>query len=168
MMIYKYNKKVLFATDDEIRDKHINASLIILAVNLFQGRTLLSSLEFTRAHCSVTNGLSESDHGLVKVDMAFSTFHIGAIQCKCDVSSNRNSNIVTYTLFHSNVWGSDGFWDPGCIDANTLGKIPCISDWTETKSDGPGLNLERFGGTPFFYKTREGSFFYKPPVEGQK
>ncbi|MFV0506651.1 MAG: hypothetical protein ACK5L5_08090, partial [Bacteroidales bacterium] len=56
---------------------------------------LLSSPEFTKAHFRITNGLSESDHGFVKVDMEFSTFHIGTTQFKYDVSSNGNSNAVT-------------------------------------------------------------------------
>ena len=127
-------------------------------------RELLSSPEFTKAQSRITNGLSESDHGFVKVDMEFSTFHIGTTQFKYDVSSNGNSNAVTYKLFYSNVWGSDGFWDPDYIDENILGKIPYVRDWTGTKPDGPGPNLER-GGTPYFYKTRARTYFYKPPIK---
>ena len=128
-------------------------------------RELLSSPEFTKAHSKITSGLSELDHGFVKVDMEFSTFYIGTTQFKYDVSGNGNSNSVNYKLFYSNVWGSDGFWDPDYIGEYTLGKIPYVRDWTGTKPDGPGPNLERFGGTPYHYKTRERTFFFKPVKE---
>jgi RHS repeat-associated protein len=125
---------------------------------------LLSSPEFTKAHFKITNGLSDSDHGFVKVEMEALTFYVGTTQFKYDVSSNGKSNSVNYKLFYNNVWGSDGFWDPDIIDENTLGKIPLIRDWTGTKPDGPGPNLER-GGTPYYFKIRERTYFYKPPVE---
>lgn len=48
------------------------------------------------------------------------------------------TSIVTYILF-----SRDSFGDPDFIDENTLGKIPVIRDWTKTKPDGPGPNLER-------------------------
>jgi RHS repeat-associated protein len=123
---------------------------------------LLNSSEFKKANYRITNGLSELDHGYFKVDLTFSTFHVGTTQVKYDVSTNGRSNSVTYQLFYSNVWGSDGYWDPDYLDENTLGKIPYIGDWTGTTPDGPGPNLER-GGTPYHYKTRERTYFYKPP-----
>jgi hypothetical protein len=70
------------------------------------------------------------------------------------------------SLCHT-LFSRDGFWDPDFIDENALGGIPHIRDWTKTNPDGPGPNLERFGGTPYYYKTRERTYFFKP-VEKQQ
>ena len=69
------------------------------------------------------------------------------------ITSNGTSNSVTFTLF-----ANDGFWDPDFIDEKNLGEkfgIPFF------QPDGMGPNLER-GGTPYPYKTRSRTFFFKP------
>lgn len=90
--------------------------------------------------------------GNFSVDLTDETFHIGRTNVDYKVSSNGQSSSVTYTLF-----ARDGFWDVDFIDEKA----------GMQKSDGPGPNLERFGGTPYHYKPREGTYFFKP-VEAQK
>ena len=124
-------------------------------------RELLSSSRFQEKHTKITSEIVASE-GFFSVDLTKSTFHIGRTNVDYRVSSNGKSSSVTYTLF-----SRDGFWDPDFIDENTLGKIPIIRDWTKTKPDGPGPNLERFGGTPYHYKTRERTYFFKP-IEDNK
>jgi hypothetical protein len=64
-------------------------------------------------------------------------FHIG----RTNVSYNVAPNSVTYKLYDG-----DGFWDPDFIDEKFLGpNSPYF------RPDGPGPNLERFGGTPYYY-----------------
>jgi hypothetical protein len=54
---------------------------------------------------------------------------------------------------------TDGFWDPNFVAERTLGKV-----WDRYKADEMGPNLE-WGGTPYPYKTRERTFFFKPVEE---
>ncbi len=122
-------------------------------------RELLGSDKFQTKHEKITSQEVEPE-GYFSVDMTDETFHIGNTNVDYKVSSNGQSSSVNYTLF-----SRDGFWDPDFIDENTLGKIPLIRDWTNTRPDGPGPNLERFGGTPYHYKTRERIFFFKPIEE---
>ena len=117
---------------------------------------LLSSSRFQEKHAKITSK-AVSPEGYFSVDLTKSTFHIGRTNVDYKVGGNGKSSYVTYTLF-----SRDGFWDPDYLDENTLGKIPNIRDWTNTKPDGPGPNLERFGGTPYHYKTRERTYFFKP------
>lgn len=124
-------------------------------------RELLSSSKFQEKHAKITSEAVDPE-GYFSVDLTKSTFHIGRTNVDYSVSGNGTSSSVNYTLF-----SRDGFWDPDFIDENTLGKIPVIRDWTNTKPDGPGPNLERFGGTPYHYKTRERTYFFKP-VEDNK
>jgi RHS repeat-associated protein len=119
-------------------------------------RELLSSSKFREKHAKITSEAVDPE-GCFSVDLTKTTFHIGRTNVDYSVSGNGKSSSVTYTLF-----SRDGFWDPDFIDENTLGKIPIIRDWTNTKPDGPGPNLERFGGTPYHYITRERTYFFKP------
>ena len=119
-------------------------------------KELLSSSKFQEKHTKITSK-AVTPNGYFSVDLTKSTFHIGRTNVDYSVSKNKTSSSVTYTLF-----SRDGFWDPDFIDENTLGKIPIIRDWTDTKPDGPGPNLERFGGTPYYYKTRKRTYFFKP------
>jgi hypothetical protein len=123
-------------------------------------RELLSSDKFQAKHQKITSEQVQAK-GDFSVKMTGSTFHIGNTGVDYSVTNNGTSSAVTYTLF-----ARDGFWDPDFIDENTLGKIPVISDWTNTKSDGSGPALER-GGTPYHYKTRERTFFFKPVEENK-
>ena len=50
------------------------------------------------------------------------------------------------------------FWDPDFIDEKYLGRKLGISIF---QPDGMGHNLER-GGTPYPYKTRTRTFFFRP------
>ena len=122
-------------------------------------RELLGSEKFQAKHQKITSEQVQPT-GDFSVNLTSSTFHIGNTGVDYKVEGNGNSSSVTYTMF-----ARDGFWDPDFIDENTLGKIPYVRDWTGTKPDGPGPNLERFGGTPYHYKTRERTFFFKPVEE---
>ena len=122
-------------------------------------RELLGSEKFQAKHQKITSEQVQPT-GDFSVNLTSSTFHIGNTGVDYKVGGNGNSSSVTYTMF-----ARDGFWDPDFIDENTLGKIPYVRDWTGTKPDGPGPNLERFGGTPYHYKTRERTFFFKPVEE---
>jgi RHS repeat-associated protein len=118
-------------------------------------RELLSSNKFREKHIKITT-LSVDPSGYFSVDLTNETFHIGRTNVDYNVNENGKSSSVTYTLF-----SRDGFWDADFIDENVLGKIPVIRDLTNTKPDGSGPNLERLGGTPYHYKTRERTYFFK-------
>ncbi|WP_372472556.1 RHS repeat domain-containing protein [Capnocytophaga sp. ARDL2] len=94
-------------------------------------RELLSSSKFQEKHTKITSEVVDPE-GYFSVDLTKSTFHIGRTNVDYSVSGNGKSSSVTYTLF-----SRDGFWDPDFIDENTLGKIPIIRDWTNTKPDEP-------------------------------
>ena len=70
-------------------------------------------------------------------------------------------NFCTFR-FCDYIFSRDGFWDPDFIDEKTLGRIPYINEWTKTKPDGMGPNLERFGGKPYHYLPRKFTFYFKP------
>jgi len=126
-------------------------------------RELLSSSKFQEKHNKITSQVVEPE-GYFSVDLTKETFHIGRTGVDYSVSSNGTSSAVKYTLFTNPTFGSDGFWDPDFIDEKVLG------DWfnlDKFKPDGPGPNLERLGGTPYHYKTRERTFFFKPVEEQQ-
>ena len=118
---------------------------------------LLSSDKFQAKHKKITSQSVEPE-GFFSVDLTSETFHIGRTNVDYKVDGNGNSSSVNYTLF-----SRDGFWDPDFIDENTLGRLGI----KKYQPDGKGPNLERFGGTPYDYKTRERTFFFKP-VEEQK
>ena len=124
-------------------------------------KELLNSHKFKVKHAKITSKQVESE-GFFSIDMTGLTFHIGNTNVDYKITNNGKSSAVTYTFF-----ARDGFWDPDFIDENTLGKIPIINEWTNTRPDGLGPNLERFGGTPYRYKTRERTYFFKP-VEKSK
>jgi hypothetical protein len=117
---------------------------------------LLSSEKFQAKHKKITSEQVQLT-GNFSVDLTSSTFHIGNTLVDYKVGGNDNSSFVTYTLFTR-----DGFWDPNIFEENTYGKIPLLRDLTNTTPDGPGPNLELFGGTPYYYKTRERIYFFKP------
>jgi hypothetical protein len=116
---------------------------------------LLSSMKFKEKHYIITSGKSTLDKGNFAVNLTGSTFHNGKTRVDYSVKHNENSTSVTYSIF-----GTDGFWDPDFIDEILLGKIPVINSWTNTKPDGMGPNLERFGGVPYRYATRTRTYFY--------
>jgi RHS repeat-associated protein len=112
---------------------------------------LLSSSKFNEKHTKITTQKVQAE-GNFSVDLTDETFHIGRTNVDYKVSGNGKSSSVTYTLF-----ARDGFWDVDFIDEKAGMQKP----------DGPGPNLERLGGTPYPYKTRERIYFFKP-VEEQK
>jgi len=125
-------------------------------------RELLSSSKFQEKHTKITTQTVQPT-GDFSVKLTGSTFHIGSTGVDYNVSGNGNASSVNYTLFTHDIYGTDGFWDPDFASENTVGKIPIIRDITGTKADGPGPNLET--GTPYHYKTRERTFFFKPIEE---
>jgi hypothetical protein len=115
---------------------------------------LLSSDNFQAKHKKITSEQVQAT-GDFAVDLTDETFHIGRTKVDYSVSGNGKSSSVTYTLF-----SGDGFWDPNFVAEKTLGKF-----FDRYKPDGKGPNLETPGGTPYDYKTRERTFFFKPVEE---
>jgi len=119
---------------------------------------LLSSAKFQAKHTKITTQIVKPT-GDFAVQMKDLTFHIGNTSVDYSVTNNGNSSAVKYTLFTNTDKNSpnktDGFWDPDVVD-----------EWSGMqKTDELGPNLERFGGTPYPYKTRERTFFFKPVEE---
>ena len=106
---------------------------------------LLSSEKFQEKHSKITS-VKVQPTGYFSVDLTNETFHIGRTNVDYSVSDNGKSSSVTYTLF-----ARDGFWDPNFVAERTLGRV----------LDGKGPNLEVRGGTPYDYKTRKRTFFFK-------
>ena len=115
-------------------------------------KELLSSEKFQSKLHKITTQKVESN-GYFSVDLTDNTFHIGRTYVDYNITSNESSNAVTFTLF-----SRDGFWDPDLIDEKYLGEKLGVSS---CQPDGMGPNLER-GGTPYAYKTRSRTFFFKP------
>lgn len=115
---------------------------------------LLSSDVFQSKHTKITSKKVQAT-GNFAVDLTDETFHIGRTKVDYSVGGNVKSSSVTYTLF-----SGDGFWDPNFVAEKSLGKF-----FDRYKPDGKGPNLETPGGTPYDYKTRERTFFFKPVEE---
>lgn len=111
---------------------------------------LLSSDKFDAKHTKITSEQVQPT-GNFSVDLTDQTFHIGRTNVDYSVTNNGTSSSVTYTLF-----ARDGFWDPNFVAEKTLGIV-----FDKYKPDGKGPNLETPGGTPYDYKTRERTFFFK-------
>ena len=95
------------------------------------------------------------------------SFHIGNTGVDYSVSGNGTSSSVTFTLFtntnKNSVNTTDGFWDPNFATEkgfNYLERKTGIKI-DRFQPDEKGPNLEA-GGTPYNYKTRERTFFFKP------
>ena len=121
-------------------------------------RELLSSAKFQKKHNKITTE-DVLKQGRFSVDLTAETFHIGRTNVNYVVRSNGNASSVTYTLF-----SNDGFWDPDFLMEN--GKLTGIHGQGNMGKellipDGVGPNLE-FGGTPYYYKTRTRTYFFKP------
>ncbi|MFV0345982.1 MAG: RHS repeat domain-containing protein, partial [Bacteroidales bacterium] len=125
---------------------------------------LLQTSKFQAKHKKITSQEVQPT-GYFSVDLTDETFHIGNTGVDYSVSGNGNSSSVNYTFFTNPTFGTDGFWDPDFIDEKVLGGWLGIDKY---KPDGPGPNLERFGGTPYPYKTRERTYFFKPTTTGQE
>jgi RHS repeat-associated protein len=97
---------------------------------------LLNTPEFRNAQMGITLGHYKAT-GSFRVDMTHEVFHIGRTPVSYTVDPN--GEYVTYKLYDG-----DGFWDPDFIDEKFS-----TAPWNIP--DGPGPNLERFGGTPYRY-----------------
>ncbi len=112
---------------------------------------LLSSNDFQEKHNKITTQKVQAN-GNFAVDLTDETFHIGRTNVDYNVSNNRRSSSVKYTLF-----SRDGFWDPNFVAEKSLGRL-----FDRFTPDGKGPNLEAPGGTPYDYKTRVRTYFFKP------
>jgi RHS repeat-associated protein len=125
-------------------------------------RELLSSPKFNEKHTKITTQKVQAE-GNFSVDLTSSTFHIGSTNVDYSVSGNGKSSSVTYNLF-----SRDGFWDPDFVDEKVdkfvRDKIGFSPFGLSMIPDQKGPNLER-GGTPYDYKTRERTYFFKPVEE---
>ena len=125
---------------------------------------LLGSDKFQTKLAKITSEKVQAT-GYFSVDMTNlpNSFHIGNTGVDYSVTNNGTSSAVTFTLFTNTNKNSsnktDGFWDPNFVSEKTLGKV-----WDRYKADEMGPNLE-WGGTPYPYKTREMTFFFKPVEE---
>ncbi|MBK9327704.1 MAG: hypothetical protein IPM95_00025 [Sphingobacteriales bacterium] len=125
---------------------------------------LLGSDKFQTKLTKITSEKVQAT-GYFSVDMTDlpNSFHIGNTGVDYSVTNNGTSSAVTFTLFTNTNKNSsnrtDGFWDPNFVAERTLGKV-----WDRYKADEMGPNLE-WGGTPYPYKTRERTFFFKPVEE---
>ncbi len=112
--------------------------------------------KFQMKHNKITHE-KVAPEGNFSIDLTDKIFHIGHTNVDYSVSTNGKASSVSYSIF-----SRDGFWDPDFIDEKTLGRIPYINEWTKTKPDGMGPNLERFGGKPYHYLPRKFTFYFKP------
>jgi len=132
-------------------------------------KQLLSSAKFNLKHTKITTQIVVLN-GDFAVDMTKLTFHIGYTGVDYSVTNNGSSSAVKYTLFTNTDKNSlnttDGFWDPNAA-----------AEWGAKKLENKtGIKIDRFqpdemgpnleaGGTPYPYKTRERTFFFKPVEE---
>ena len=119
---------------------------------------LLGSSKFQTKLAKITSQ-SVDPSGFFAVNMTKKTFHIGKTGVDYNITNNGTSSAVKFTLFTNTDKKSpnktDGYWDNDIID-----------EWSGMqKTDELGPNLERFGGVPYPYKTRERTFFFKPVEE---
>lgn len=95
------------------------------------------------------------------------SFHIGNTGVDYSVSGNGTSSSVTFTLFtntnKTSVNATDGYWDPNLFAEKGFRKLEQKTGIkiNRFQPDEKGPNLEA-GGTPYNYKTRERTFFFKP------
>ncbi|MDM8162225.1 hypothetical protein QUH73_20595, partial [Labilibaculum sp. K2S] len=97
---------------------------------------MLHHPDFALGHYQVMNYKLKKPY--FYVDMTWTVFHIG--DTKVSVSIDEKNRHITYTLFDG-----DSFSDPDFVDEYFLKGNPYF------ESDGLGPNLERFGGTPYYY-----------------
>ena len=132
---------------------------------------LLSSAKFNLKHTKITTQIVVPN-GDFSVDMTKlpGSFHIGNTGVDYSVTNNGTSSAVTYKLFtntdKNSINKTDGFWDPNAA-----------AEWGADKLENKtGIKIDRFqpdemgpnleaGGTPYPYKTRERTFFFKPVEE---
>ncbi|MBK6485247.1 MAG: RHS repeat-associated core domain-containing protein [Chitinophagaceae bacterium] len=129
---------------------------------------LLGSDRF-QAKLSKITSEKVAPNGFFAVDMTDlpNSFHIGNTGVDYNVSGNGTSSSVTFTLFTNTNKNSsnttDGFWDPNFAAEKGARKLEQKTGFkiNRFQPDEMGPNLEA-GGTPYLYKTRERTFFFKP------
>jgi hypothetical protein len=129
---------------------------------------LLSSEKF-QAKLNKITSQEVVPNGDFSVDMTDlpGSFHIGNTGVDYSVSGNGTSSSVTFTLFtntnKNSVNKTDGFWDPNFVAEKGARKLEQKTGIkiNRFQPDEKGPNLEA-GGTPYNYKTRERTYFFKP------
>ena len=115
-------------------------------------KKVINSKKFQAKHKRIISGKTTSLNGDFSVNLTTKAIFVGrtnvnySIECYGDICS------VTYDVFIN-----DGFWDVDFIDENTLGR------WGIEPPDGPGPNLERFGGTPYYFAPIQLDFYFTNP-----
>ena len=100
---------------------------------------LINSPEFASVHNEIIKGNSKSTNNY-SVDMTKKVFHIG----RTSVNYKVNNGYVTYEIY-----ANDGFWDPDLLDERYFNSL--YGHNPNFVPDGPGPNLERFGGKVYHY-----------------
>jgi hypothetical protein len=116
---------------------------------------LVLSDGFQRRHQRIMSGKTTSLKGSFSVNLKESVFHVGKTNVDYSISCANGNCTVTYDMFVR-----DGFWDPDFIDEYFMGRLfgePLF------QPDGPGPNLERFGGTPYPYNPVRGTYTFPNP-----
>ena len=129
---------------------------------------LLGSDRF-QAKLSKITSEKVAPNGFFAVDMTDlpNSFHIGNTGVDYSVSGHSTSSSVTFSLFTNTNKNSsnttDGFWDPNFAAEKGARKLEQKTGIRidRFQPDEMGPNLEA-GGTPYPYKTRERTNFFKP------
>lgn len=103
----------------------------------------------------IISGKTTSLTGSFSVNLTGSVFHVGRTNVDYSIGYTNGNCTVTYDMFVR-----DGFWDPDFIDEYFMGRLlgePLF------QPDGPGPNLERFGGTPYPYNPVRGTYTFPNP-----
>jgi len=108
---------------------------------------LINSEKFQTMHSSLILGTNKKREGTFSVDMTNIVFHIGRTNIDYKLELKNNQSKLTY-----NVFVNDGFWDPDLIDERYGKNFGNSSNFIP---DGMGPNLERFGGRPYHYISRQ-------------
>ncbi|NQZ76835.1 MAG: hypothetical protein HRT61_12160 [Ekhidna sp.] len=107
-------------------------------------RSLMNTETFRDAHNDILRG-KRGLSGRFGVDMTDIVFHIG--RTPVSYTTDLKNQTITYTLYEG-----DGFWDVDFIDERYGPNTPAGKAFPDFfRPDGPGPNLERFGGTPYGY-----------------
>ncbi len=142
----------------EATSHYFNGKGVAADVGWQSTNELISSEKFIEKFIKITTQTVEPT-GYFSVDLTTKpySFHIGNTNVDYRVEIGEDFNKVRFVLF-----ARDGFWDPDFIVEKILGGWLDIDRF---KPDRKGPNLERFDGTPYDYKTRERTYFFKPVEE---
>jgi len=113
---------------------------------------LVLSGDFQSRHQRIISGKSTSLNGSFSVNLTSNIFHVGRTNVDYSIKCVPGNCSVTYDLFVR-----DGFWDVDFINERFLKGAPLF------QPDGPGPNLEMFGGTPYPYIPIRGTYTFPNP-----